>query len=111
MTVDYSAIGKRIKKKRKELQLTQENLAEALAVSIGYVSQMERGITKINLDTLSEIAAYLSCDVAELITGTVPQQSNYLDDELNHCYQSMDTKQKKMLLDVAHTLLKQYGKE
>lgn len=86
-------------------------MAEALAVSIGYVSQMERGITKINLDTLSEIAAYLSCDVAELITGTVPQQSNYLDDELNHCYQSMDTKQKKMLLDVAHILLKQYGKE
>ena len=50
MNVDYSLIGERIKKTRKMRGMTQDALAERLGVSIGYVSQVERGITKISLD-------------------------------------------------------------
>ena len=53
MGVDYSAIGRRMKQKRKQAGMTQDNLAEKLSVSVGYISQMERGVTKISLETLS----------------------------------------------------------
>ena len=66
MSVDYSMIGKRIKQKRKQLHQTQDYLAEALGVSVGYVSQIERGVTKISLDTLSAISSFLQCDITEL---------------------------------------------
>ena len=54
MNVDYGAIGQRIKQVRRSRDMTQERLAEALSVSVGYISQIERGVTKINLDTLAE---------------------------------------------------------
>ena len=69
MSVDYAAIGQRIKGRRREQKRTQEWLAEQLQVSVGYISQIERGVTKVNLDTLSEIGASLGCDLGELVTG------------------------------------------
>lgn len=57
MNVDYGAIGRRIKQVRRSRDMTQERLAEALSVSVGYISQIERGVTKINLDTLAAVAA------------------------------------------------------
>ena len=48
MNVDYGAIGQRIKQVRRSRDMTQERLAEALSVSVGYISQIERGVTKIN---------------------------------------------------------------
>lgn len=49
--------------KRKSQHKTQEMLAEAILVTVGYISQIERGITKVNLETLSNIAEILECDM------------------------------------------------
>ena len=70
MTVDFHAIGQRIRQKRREKHMTQEALAEALSVSVGYVSNMERGITKISLTTLAKIAGAVDCELGELVSGT-----------------------------------------
>lgn len=58
-------------------------VAEYLNVTVGYISQLERGITKINLDTLDKIATYLGTDISLFITGVVPQQKFYLDEEVS----------------------------
>ena len=50
MRIDYKLIGNRIKTERKKSGITQEVLAEMLDVTVGYVSQVERGITKISLE-------------------------------------------------------------
>ena len=63
MTVDYVMIGKHIKKKRKEIGFTQERLAEKINVTVGYISQLERGITKVNLDTLAKIGTVLNTEL------------------------------------------------
>ena len=60
MAIDYVSLGKRIQARRKICNFTQENLAEKISVTVGYISQIERGITKVNLDTLSKIAESLS---------------------------------------------------
>ena len=64
MNIDYKLVGERIKRARKSKGITQENMAERLNVSIGYVSQVERGVTKISLDLLVAISIILECDIA-----------------------------------------------
>lgn len=98
MNVDYGAIGQRIKQVRRSRDMTQERLAEALSVSVGYISQIERGVTKINLDTLAAVAAHLNCELSELVTGVSVLQGRYLEGELAQLVDQMDGRQRKMLL-------------
>ena len=104
MSVDYQAIGRRIKYRRRQLGHTQDNLAEALSVSVGYVSQIERGIARVNLDTLSEVAAYLKCDLSELVTGVIPSHGSYLKTEMEAIYDGMNPRQRRTLLAIARFL-------
>lgn len=95
MSVDYAAIGQRIKGRRREQKRTQEWLAEQLQVSVGYISQIERGVTKVNLDTLSEIGASLGCDLGELVTGVAASSPLYLDREVAQTLQKNECPPKK----------------
>lgn len=61
--VDY-LIGKRIQKRRKEMGLTAENLAEQIGVSQQQFSRYERGTTKINLTHLVNIAVILNTPIS-----------------------------------------------
>lgn len=69
MSIDYKLIGKRIQKSRKKANITQEELAELLDVSAGYISQIERGITKPRLTTIDNICNLIHCDLNYIITG------------------------------------------
>lgn len=106
MGVDYRVIGKRIHQKRKEQRFTQECLAEHLSVSVGYISQIERGVTKINLDTLAKISSFLQCDIAELVSGSSADQIRYLNEEIGSLFARMNEKQKKLLVEIAQCILR-----
>ena len=105
MSVDYGLIGKRVRARRKRLGWTQEQLAERMAVSVGYVSQIERGATRANLDTLSDVAALLGCDVAELLSGATCNQRDYLTGELLQLYEGMSDGKRRLLLRLAEEIL------
>lgn len=106
MSVDYCAIGKRIKQKRRAAKRTQEALAEELSVSVGYISQIERGVTKVNLDTLSEIAKWLDCDLGELVTGVSPRQNDYLGQEFQQLFQQLSDHQRRVVYEIAKLLMR-----
>ena len=55
MALDYTIIGERLKKARLEKNLTQEQLAEQIDVSIAFLSRVERGSSHINLKRLTQI--------------------------------------------------------
>lgn len=99
MNVDYKLIGGRIKAERKKLGITQEVLAEKLDVSIGYVSQIERGITKISLDLLAAVSTILKCNISDFISESAIASGNYMSDEIMREIQSLDAKKRKLLLD------------
>ena len=99
MYVDYKLIGIRIKAARNRMGITQEILAEKLDVSIGYISQVERGITKISLDLLGAISTVLSCDVADLVTECAISNNNYIGNELMTEISKLDGKKRKFALD------------
>ncbi|MCH5182845.1 MAG: helix-turn-helix transcriptional regulator [Oscillospiraceae bacterium] len=107
MYVDYSLIGAKIKARRREIKLTQENLAETLSVSVGYVSQVERGVTKVSLDLLARIGAALDCDLTRFLSDSATSDSGYLKSELTEKYDRLSASQKRMLLGILDVMLKE----
>ena len=51
-------IGSKIKKYRKEKKYTLKNLSEQTGLSIGFLSQLERGITTIAIDSLANVQMF-----------------------------------------------------
>lgn len=97
--IDYTLIGNRIKAKRKEKGITQENLAEKLSVSVGYISQLERGKTKISLDTLSKISDATDCDIADLIKDSSSESTVYAQEEFFTYLQKLNSNERAVLLN------------
>ena len=93
-------------KKRKAQNKTQENLAESVSVTVGYISQIERGITKVNLEMLSNIAEVLGCNISEFLSDTVKLSNNYLFDEFNECIKKLSPENRKILIEIAKVLEK-----
>ena len=106
MTIDYRLIGQKIQLRRKALHKTQENVAESISVTVGYISQIERGITKVNLETLSLIAEVLGCDIMDFLGGATVNASTYLANDLNLNYSKLSAINKKALLEISEVLLK-----
>lgn len=96
--VDYKLIGERIKSRRKAKNITQEILAEQLSVSVGYISQLERGTTKINLETLAKIAAVTDCELADFVGGVSAQSRQYGYAEFYACLQLLTARERAILL-------------
>lgn len=108
MNIDYKLIGKRIKELRNTKKLTQEQLSEQVSVTVGYISQIERGFTKVNLETLSKIAAVLDCDISYIVTGINKSNPNYLNNELYQKIDDLNAKQKQLLCDIIEAIKNNY---
>ena len=104
MAIDYKVLGNRIKTQRIAKGTTQEHFAEHLDVSVGYISQMERGITKISLDRLATISDYLECEMSYLLEGVNSGSDDYLDKDFNNLYRRLSAYEKKVLT----ALMKEY---
>ena len=70
MALDYSIIGERLKTARLAKNLTQEQLAEKLDVSVAFLSRAERGNVKINLSRITQICDILDVSISNILTGT-----------------------------------------
>ena len=55
----YIKLGKNIKKRRKELHLTQQQLADRLNISLNFMGKIEVAFSKPSLVTLIDIAQKL----------------------------------------------------
>ena len=63
----YKNLGKNIKKRRKELGLTQQELTDKLNISLNFMGKIEVAFSKPSMDTLIEIADKLDISVSELV--------------------------------------------
>ena len=75
-------------------------MAERLEVSIGYVSQVERGITKISLDLLGAISTILNCNIASLISECAVNSNDYMESEIIEEIKKLNQSKKKFILNV-----------
>ena len=64
-----SALGHRVRERRNELSLSQEELANICGFDRTYISLVERGKRNISLKNLITLAHGLNCSVSELTKG------------------------------------------
>ena len=62
----YLKLGQNIKQRRKELGLTQQQLADKMNISLNFMGKIELAFSKPSLDTLIEIAKALDTSVSNL---------------------------------------------
>ena len=66
---DLRGIGRRIQSCRKQLMLTQEQLADMMNVSIQMISNLERGNKAIRIDNLIHLSKILNVSTDYILTG------------------------------------------
>jgi len=63
--IDYRS---RIKRRRRELGLTQEELAKRAKIRQSHLSAIERGASRtVTVDTLTKVARALKCKIGALV--------------------------------------------
>ncbi len=62
-----NAFGLKVREKRKQLRITQKELAEKIGVTRVYFGQIERGETSITLEKVYKLARALDCMVNDLL--------------------------------------------
>ena len=67
--VDYREIGQRIRKLRRDKNLTQEHVAEAAGISCSFVGHIERGEKVLSVETLARLSSALNADMHYLVFG------------------------------------------
>ena len=107
MAIDYSVIGERLKKARKDKGLTQEELAEKLDISIAFLSRVERGSSKVNLKRLTQICEILGITEGEILTGVSSKSQNYLDSEFSVLLKNCTPEKQKLIYDIARVIANQ----
>ena len=71
MELDYTEIGKRIARRRKELDLKQAEVCERAGINDKYLSCIERATSIPSLEVVIRLALALDTTPNEFLTGSV----------------------------------------
>ncbi|MBR6824062.1 MAG: helix-turn-helix transcriptional regulator [Firmicutes bacterium] len=97
--MDYFLIGQQIRKYRKAMGLSQEQLAERIGISVTHMSHIETGNTKLSLPVFVDIARALEVATDDLL-DTAPNQRSSSYAELTELLDGCSARQLRMLTDV-----------
>lgn len=70
MELDYTEIGRRIAKRRKQLKLKQSEVEERADIGYKYLSNIERGLSIPSTEVIMRLAAALETTPDEFLVGT-----------------------------------------
>lgn len=102
--VDYKLIGTRLKGQRESAKLTQEALAEAAEITPIYLSKIENGHVRPTLDTLGALCSALGCDLASLLTDTLPDSQQYQTERVVQVFHACAPEVKPIALSLLEQL-------
>jgi len=111
------ALGSRVRLRRKELDLSQDQLARAIGITFQQVQKYEHGTNRISFSRLVSICGVLDCSVSDLIgsldktksSGAFSRQAAYLSvpgaSDLLEAYARVDSpKRRRAILTLARQL-------
>ena len=97
MELDYSLIGKRISRRRKELGLKQSTVEEKAGIGYKYLSSIERAISIPSIEVIMRLAIALDTTPDEFLVGAVKHSENGEKwREVAELLRNMDEKQLEM---------------
>ena len=105
MALDYNIIGERLKQARISKNLTQENLAEKLDVSVAFLSRIERGSSFINLKRLNQICSILNVTEGEILNGVSKESHSYLNKELSNLLKDCPPEKINLIYNIAKIIV------
>lgn len=76
--IDYCEIGRKIKKCRLDLGLSQEDAAKRCGISTSFYSNLERGVKVMSLETFSAICSAYSISADYLLGNEVPNTDDVI---------------------------------
>ncbi|MCQ2380902.1 MAG: helix-turn-helix domain-containing protein [Acidaminococcaceae bacterium] len=103
--MDYKTLGANIQKMRRQLSLTQAELAEDVNLTTSYIGQIERGQRKVTLENLVLIADRLGTNINDLLTNPNTNYDKH-DLILQNFLKTKSTKDKILAYKVLKLILK-----
>lgn len=100
--IDYVALGKRIKEKRIERKLTQEQLGEICELSSAHIGHIERGTRILSVDVLFKISQALNTSVDYLLFDSV--DNNNILNSISPILNDADKKKAQTFLNTVKVL-------
>ena len=101
--MDYYEIGQRIRKYRKSLGLSQDELAEKVGISVTHMSHIETGNTKLSLPVLAALSEALDVHADDLLFNQVNAGRTAAIDEAVSILNTCNTQQIKVITDIIKT--------
>lgn len=98
--MDYFDIGQRIRKCRKALNLSQEELAEKINISTTHMSHIETGNTKLSLSVLVDISEVLNVSTDFLLFDLKRESKPERIASLNSLLEKCDAKETNIIYDI-----------
>ena len=98
--MNYYEIGQRIRKYRKIKGLSQEQLAEAVDISVTHLSHIETGNTKLSLPVFVEITKALEIQANDLLADEISGREIALG-ELADIANTCSDKELRIVADIA----------
>ena len=104
MTIDYDAIGLRIKIARIKSKTTQKALAERVDLTEAHISNIETGNTKLSLPAIVNIANALGVSVDELLCDNLIKSNHIFCKEAQEVLADCTPYDIRILVDVLKSI-------
>ena len=104
--MNFSSIGKNIRKYRVIKKMTMEDLAEKVDLSVNYVGEIERGEKSPALDTFIAIANALEVSADMLLCDVVKASYEVKDSILHDKISKLSDKDRARIYDIIDTEIK-----
>lgn len=88
-SIDYPAIGARIRLQRERIGMTQEQFGEACGLSASFIGHIERGSRKLSVESLYRLASVLNVSTDYLLFDRMTQETS-LPQEIASLLQGSD---------------------
>lgn len=104
MEIDYIALGERIRRRRKEQNMTQNFLAEQVDLEPSNISHIERAVSKVGLGSLVKIANTLGCTTDDLLCDSLIHEREAFENELVALSKDCSPKELRLIVDLARAM-------
>ena len=105
MTLDYKAIGKRIKIARINADMTQERLSDLLGISPSHMSNIETGTTRVSLTTMVKLANALGVSLDDLLCDSVTHARPQFERDIQQVLDGCSDYEIRVVADVARSVV------
>lgn len=96
--VNYTALGKRVKRLRKEQGIKQTELADSLGISYQYMSMIETGKRQLSLSLLVDLANRLGATTDELLYGSLDSLNKKYDQDMQDILEDCTPEERDFIL-------------